>query len=70
MNVNYKENSGFQLKKNDFHIFNLKDYKTILSELPTNIDIHNARFSGAMWYPKYNKYSIAVKASNRINYGY
>ena len=51
LDSSHKEDSGLLLDLDGFRFLDLNDCNTALSELPDNIDLLAAQFSGAMWYP-------------------
>lgn len=51
LDVSHKEDSGILIECDGLRFLDLNDCNTLLSELPTDIDILAAQFSGAQWYP-------------------
>src|SRR5262245_54048696 len=51
LDTGHKEDSGLLLEMDGFRFLDLNDCNTPLSELPIEIDLLAAQFSGAMWYP-------------------
>jgi UDP-MurNAc hydroxylase len=62
LDTSHKEDSGLLLECNGFRFLDLNDCNTSYSELPGNIDLLAAQFSGAMWYPSCYEYSPDVMA--------
>jgi UDP-MurNAc hydroxylase len=60
LDTGHKEDSGLLLDMGGFRFLDLNDCNTPLSELPTNIDLLAAQFSGAMWYPNCYDYPPCV----------
>ncbi|WP_245551352.1 Rieske (2Fe-2S) protein [Gordonia rhizosphera] len=51
MDTSHKEDSGILLDIDGFRFLDLNDCNTQMSELPSDIDLLAAQYSGAMWYP-------------------
>lgn len=51
LDTSHKEDSGLLLDMGGFRFLDLNDCNTPMSELPKDIDLLAAQFSGAMWYP-------------------
>jgi UDP-MurNAc hydroxylase len=51
LDTSHKEDSGLLLDMNGFRLLDLNDCNTPMSELPKQVDLLAAQFSGAMWYP-------------------
>lgn len=51
LDTSHKEDSGLLLEFAGFRFLALNDCNTSLTELPSNIDLLSAQYSGAMWYP-------------------
>ena len=62
LDTSHKEDSGLLLECNGFRFLDLNDCNTSLSDLPENIDLLAAQYSGAMWYPNCYEYSPEVMA--------
>jgi UDP-MurNAc hydroxylase len=62
LDTSHKEDSGLLLEYDGFRFLGLNDCNTSLSELPGNIDLLAAQYSGAMWYPNCYEYSPEVMA--------
>ena len=60
LDTGHKEDSGLLLDMGGFRFLDLNDCNTPLSELPTDIDLLAAQFSGAMWYPNCYDYPPEV----------
>lgn len=54
LDVSHKEDSGLMIEEDGVKFLDLNDCNTKLSELPTDVTLLAAQFSGAMWYP--NRY--------------
>jgi UDP-MurNAc hydroxylase len=62
LDTSHKEDSGLLLDLDGFRFLDLNDCNTPLSELPTNIDLLAAQYSGAMWYPNCYAYPAEIMA--------
>jgi UDP-MurNAc hydroxylase len=62
LDTSHKEDSGLLLDLNGFRFLDLNDCNTPMSELPSDIDLLAAQFSGAMWYPNCYDYPPDVMA--------
>jgi UDP-MurNAc hydroxylase len=62
LDTSHKEDSGLLLDMGGYRFLDLNDCNTPLSELPTDIDLLAAQFSGAMWYPNCYDYPPDVMA--------
>lgn len=51
LDTSHKEDSGLLLEVDGARILDLNDCNTPMSELPSEVDVLAAQFSGAMWYP-------------------
>lgn len=51
LDTSHKEDSGLLLDIDGFRFLDLNDCNTPMSELPGEVDLLAAQFSGAMWYP-------------------
>jgi UDP-MurNAc hydroxylase len=51
LDTSHKEDSGLLLDMDGFRLLDLNDCNTPMSELPTDVDVLAAQYSGAMWYP-------------------
>ncbi|MCT9931967.1 MBL fold metallo-hydrolase [Planotetraspora sp. A-T 1434] len=51
LDTSHKEDSGLLLDLDGFRFLDLNDCNTPMSELPGDVDLLAAQFSGAMWYP-------------------
>jgi UDP-MurNAc hydroxylase len=60
LDVSHKEDSGILIEGDGTKFLDLNDCNTMLSELPTNVDVLAAQFSGAQWYPNCYDYSPDV----------
>jgi UDP-MurNAc hydroxylase len=60
LDTSHKEDSGLMIECDGFRFLDLNDCNTSLSELPGNIDLLAAQFSGAMWYPNCYEYSPEI----------
>ena len=60
LDTGHKEDSGLLLDMDGFRFLDLNDCNTPLSELPRDIDVLAAQFSGAMWYPNCYDYPAEV----------
>ena len=63
LDTSHKEDSGLLLDLDGFRFLDLNDCNTPMSELPGDIDLLAAQFSGAMWYPNCYDYPPAVMAA-------
>ena len=62
LDTSHKEDSGLLLDLAGFRFLDLNDCNTPMSELPSDIDLLAAQFSGAMWYPNCYDYPPHVMA--------
>jgi UDP-MurNAc hydroxylase len=62
LDTSHKEDSGLLLDMDGFRFLDLNDCNTSLSELPSDIDLLAAQYSGAMWYPNCYEYPADVMA--------
>lgn len=60
LDTSHKEDSGLLLDIDGFRFLDLNDCNTALSDLPGDIDLLAAQFSGAMWYPNCYDYPPQV----------
>src|SRR5262245_28711118 len=51
LDTSHKEDSGLLLDLGGFRFLDVNDCNTSLSELPVDVDLLAAQYSGAMWYP-------------------
>jgi UDP-MurNAc hydroxylase len=56
LDTSHKEDSGLLLEVDGFRFLALNDCNTSLTELPGDIDLVSAQYSGAMWYPNCYEY--------------
>lgn len=63
MDQSHKEDSGLLLDLDGFTFLNLNDCHPKLSDLPAQVDLLAAQFSGAMWYPNCYDYDGETMAS-------
>jgi len=66
LDTSHKEDSGLMIEHGGFRFLDLNDCNTTLSELPGDIDLLAAQFSGAMWYPncyEYDRETMAQKVA-------
>jgi len=61
LDTSHKEDSGILLDIDGFRFLDLNDCNVSMSELPTDIDLFAAQFSGAMWYPHCYDYPEDIK---------
>jgi UDP-MurNAc hydroxylase len=62
LDTSHKEDSGLLIEQDGFRFLDLNDCNTTLSELPSQIDLLAAQFSGAMWYPNCYEYAPEIMA--------
>ena len=62
LDTSHKEDSGLLLDLGGFRFLDLNDCNTPMSELPGDIDLLAAQYSGAMWYPNCYAYPPEVMA--------
>jgi UDP-MurNAc hydroxylase len=62
LDTSHKEDSGLLLDIAGYRFLDLNDCNTPMSELPQDIDLLAAQFSGAMWYPNCYDYPPRVMA--------
>lgn len=60
LDTSHKEDSGLLLDLDGFRFLDLNDCNTPLGELPGEIDLLAAQYSGAMWYPNCYDYPPAT----------
>ena len=63
LDTSHKEDSALQLDLGGFRFVDLNDCHPKLSELPRDVDLLAAQFSGAMWYPNCYDYGAAEMAA-------
>jgi UDP-MurNAc hydroxylase len=63
LDTSHKEDSGLMLELDGFRFVDLNDCNTLMSELPTNVDMLAAQYSGAMWYPNCYDYPPEIMQS-------
>ncbi|MCF2529991.1 Rieske 2Fe-2S domain-containing protein [Yinghuangia soli] len=61
LDTSHKEDSGLIVDLDGFRFLDLNDCNTPLSELPTDVDVLSAQYSGAMWYPNCYAYPDEVQ---------
>lgn len=61
LDTSHKEDSGLVVDLDGFRFLDLNDCNTPLSELPTDVDLLSAQYSGAMWYPNCYAYPDEVQ---------
>src|SRR5262249_12964354 len=57
LDMSHKEDSALLLNLGGYRFLDLNDCNTPLSELPRDVDLLAAQYSGAMWYPNCYHYS-------------
>lgn len=62
LDTSHKEDSGLLVDIGGYRFLDLNDCNTPMSELPSEIDLLAAQFSGAMWYPNCYDYPARVMA--------
>lgn len=62
LDTGHKEDSALLLEMDEFRFFDMNDCNTPLSELPSDVDLLAAQYSGAMWYPNCYVYPAPVMA--------
>lgn len=62
LDTSHKEDSGLLLDLGGYRFLDLNDCNTPMSELPTDVDLLAAQYSGAMWYPNCYDYPPHVMA--------
>ena len=62
LDTSHKEDSGLLIECDGVRFLDLNDCNTSLAELPRNVDVLAAQYSGAMWYPVCYEYSPDVMA--------
>ena len=62
LDTSHSEDSGLLLDMDGFRFLDLNDCNTVLSELPTGIDLLAAQYSGAQYYPHCYDYPPRVMA--------
>ena len=62
LDTSHKEDSGLLLDVDGFRFLDLNDCNTPMSELPGDVDLLAAQYSGAMWYPNCYDYPPHVMA--------
>src|SRR5262249_61100323 len=60
--ISHKEDSALLLDHDGFCFFDMNDCNTPFSELPDDVDLLAAQYSGAMWYPNCYDYEPNVMA--------
>ncbi len=60
LDTSHKEDSGLLLDLDGFRFLDLNDCNTALGDLPGDVDLLAAQFSGAMWYPNCYDYPPQV----------
>ncbi len=60
LDTSHKEDSALLVELDGFRFLDLNDCHPKLTELPRNIDLLAAQFSGAMWYPNCYSYPRSV----------
>jgi UDP-MurNAc hydroxylase len=63
LDTSHKEDSGLLLDLHGFRFLDLNDCNTPMSELPGDVDLLAAQYSGAMWYPNCYDYPPHVMAA-------
>lgn len=63
LDTSHKEDSGLLLDADGFRFLDLNDCNTPMSELPGDVDLLAAQYSGAMWYPNCYDYPPHVMAA-------
>jgi UDP-MurNAc hydroxylase len=63
LDTSHKEDSGLLLDMDGFRFLDLNDCNTSMSELPTDVDVLAAQYSGAMWYPNCYDYPPQVMSA-------
>jgi UDP-MurNAc hydroxylase len=63
LDTSHKEDSGLLLDMDGFRFLDLNDCNTPMSELPGDVDLLAAQYSGAMWYPNCYDYPPSVMAA-------
>ncbi|MFE5331521.1 MBL fold metallo-hydrolase [Embleya sp. NPDC056575] len=61
LDTSHKEDSGLLVDLDGYRFLDLNDCNTPLGELPDEIDLLSAQFSGAMWYPNAYAYPGEVQ---------
>jgi UDP-MurNAc hydroxylase len=61
LDTSHKEDSGLLVDMGGYRFLDLNDCNTPLSELPGDIDLLSAQYSGAMWYPNAYAYPDEVQ---------
>jgi UDP-MurNAc hydroxylase len=61
LDTSHKEDSGLVVDLGGFRFLDLNDCNTPMSELPTDVDVLSAQYSGAMWYPNCYAYPDEVQ---------
>lgn len=62
LDTSHKEDSGLLVDVDGFRFLDLNDCNTPMSELPDDVDLLAAQYSGAMWYPNCYDYPPHVMA--------
>ncbi|WP_327049308.1 MBL fold metallo-hydrolase [Microbispora sp. NBC_01189] len=60
LDTSHKEDSGLLLDLDGYRFLDLNDCNTPMSELPGDVDLLAAQYSGAMWYPNCYDYPPEV----------
>ena len=63
LDTSHKEDSGLLLDMDGFRFLDLNDCNTPMSELPGDVDLLSAQYSGAMWYPNCYSYPPETMAT-------
>ncbi|GAA4862224.1 MBL fold metallo-hydrolase [Kitasatospora terrestris] len=63
LDTSHKEDSGLLLDLGGYRFLDLNDCNTPMSELPSDVDLLAAQYSGAMWYPNAYDYPAEVMAA-------
>jgi UDP-MurNAc hydroxylase len=66
LDTSHKEDSGLLLDLDGFRFLDLNDCNTALSQLPSDIDLLAAQYSGASWYPNCYAYAPATMAEKVV----
>ena len=71
LDTSHKEDSGLLVDVDGFRFLDLNDCNTPMSELPHDIDLLAAQYSGAMWYPHCYDYppDVMREKANAIKQG-
>ncbi|GAA0681185.1 MBL fold metallo-hydrolase [Kitasatospora atroaurantiaca] len=63
LDTSHKEDSGLLLDLGGYRFLDLNDCNTPMSELPGDVDLLAAQYSGAMWYPNAYDYPAEMMAA-------